>query len=227
MSGHSSLPHDSRKKTIEHPTRDGAAGMGSTTKRHFGDVKARMARYAEEQDELEYDQSQNYDHDDFRDGSHKSIHPSEKTRHKSGSDAIRHEHGQSKGFSSPNPHRHHRSLQDPNIKGMERIPVDGLTGMGPQTQRHFSEVKARMEKYRDDRDSHEYDRERAHQSHSPGLLTRIGRVFGDEKGIQTRGSPNPSTHTPTTARKRNDHLNLATPQAIRRQRKPASLSDLK
>lgn len=228
MSSHSSLPHDLRKKPLEHPPRDGSAGMGFSTKRHLVDVKARMARYAEEQDQWGYDESQNHDFDDMRDRAKKGHHSSSSSHHKSTTESTKHNHGHGKTLGSPAVHQHHSSSSsshDLNRKGLERPPRDGMTGMGPQTKRHFVEVKARMERYCDDQDVNRYDRQREHRPSNSGVMGIIDRIFGAEKGIQGQGSPH-SSHTPTTARKRSDHLNLATPPVTRRERKAASVSEM-
>ena len=204
--------------------------MSFATQRHLSDVKARMARYAEEQDHIEFDQNRHHDFDDLRDGAHKGLHNSSKPHHKSASDPKKHEHTHVKCIGSPALHRRHGSSSSSSTshhsskKGLEHPPRDGLTGMGPSTQRHFAKVKMQMEHYCDDQNV-EHDRERAHRTSSPGIITVIGRFFGAEKGLQVPGHSH-GTHTPTTARKRSEHLNLASPRTHPRERHTKSVSDL-
>ena len=103
---------------------------------------------------------------------------------------------------------------EPRIKHQRRIsrlPESGLTGMGFQTQRHFIEVKNRMEHYVDEQEALEYDDIDLHPRHRRNFISRI---FADGNKAP---KPESQSSTPVSSQEQLVRDGIATPLSSRKQ----------
>ena len=100
------------------------------------------------------------------------------------------------------------------VKNMERSGIDGLTGMGFHTKKHFIDVRAKMLHYLESQEQMEYDGNRLHPQMPPRQPVPPVAVNG-------RKSPNARAKalTPVPPRRQVVHPGFATPQMDRRQRR--------
>jgi hypothetical protein len=100
----------------------------------------------------------------------------------------------------------------------DRLPRDGITGMGFSTQRHFIEVRKKMIDYVGQQEGIGYD-EMNLPPHKHHHHHQVDPPFVDGKRASKPGS---QFFTPPTSQKQIAHLGLATPKVDRRHGKSSS-----